>query len=69
MKIKNNIKLTKLNKLCHYRISGLSNKWFESYLANHMQFVSINGFALSTLSITSLIKKYTNINRCLTDIN
>ena len=33
-----------LSKLCHYRICGLANKWFESYLANCKQFVSINGF-------------------------
>ena len=31
---------------------GLTNKWFESYLANCEQFVSVNGFASSTLSIT-----------------
>ena len=41
-----------LSKLCHYGIYGLTNKWFESYLANHNQFVSINGFASSTSSIT-----------------
>ena len=41
-----------LNKLCHYGICGLTNKWFESYLANRKQFVSINGFASSTSSIT-----------------
>ena len=41
-----------LSKLCHYRIRGLANKWFESYLANRKQFVSINGFESSTSSIT-----------------
>ena len=41
-----------LSKLCHNGISGLTNKWFGSYLANHKQFVSINGFASSTSSIT-----------------
>ena len=41
-----------LSKLCHYGIRGLTNKWFESYLANLMQFVSINPFASSTSSIT-----------------
>ena len=41
-----------LSKLCHYRIRGLPNKWFESYLANRKQFVSINGFESSTSSIT-----------------
>ena len=42
-----------LIKLCHYGIRGLTNKWFESYLANRKQFVSINGFASSTSSIAS----------------
>ena len=42
-----------LSKLCHYGIHGLTNKWFESYLANRKQFVSINGFASSTSSIAS----------------
>ena len=37
-----------LSKLCHYRIRGLTNKWFESYLANRKQFVSVNGFASIT---------------------
>ena len=41
-----------LSKLCHYDICGLANKWFESYLANRKQFVSINGFESSTSSIT-----------------
>ena len=40
-----------LSKLCHYRIRGSANKWFESYLANRNQFVSINGFESSTSSI------------------
>ena len=42
-----------LSKLCHYGIRALTNKWFESYLANRKQFVSINGFASSTSSIAS----------------
>ena len=42
-----------LSKLCHYGIHGLTNKWFESYLANCEQSVSINGFASSTSSIAS----------------
>ena len=41
-----------LRKLCHYRIRGLSNKWFETYLANRKQSVSMDGFELSTSSIT-----------------
>ena len=42
-----------LSKLCHFGICGLTNKWFESYLANRQQFVSINSFASSTSSIAS----------------
>ena len=42
-----------LSKLCHYGICGLTNKWFESYLANCKQFVSIDGFVSSTSSIAS----------------
>ena len=41
-----------LSKFCHYGIRGLANKWFESYLSNRRQFVSINGFESSTSSIT-----------------
>ncbi len=33
-----------LKKLEYYGIRGLANKWFESYLSNRQQFVSINGF-------------------------
>ena len=44
-----------LSKLYHYRIRGLANKWFESYLANCKQFVSVNGFESSTSSITCSI--------------
>ena len=42
-----------LSKLFHYGIRGLTNKWFESYLANRKQFVSVNGFASSASSIAS----------------
>ena len=28
----------------HYRIRGVSNDWFKSYLSNRNQYVSINGF-------------------------
>ena len=36
------------SKLCHYGIRELANKWFESYLTNRKQFVSINGFESTT---------------------
>ena len=32
-----------LSKLSHYGFKGMSNKWFQSYLANRIQFTSING--------------------------
>ena len=41
-----------LSILHHYGIHGLANKWFESYLANCKQFVSVNGFESSTSRIT-----------------
>ena len=41
-----------LSKLCHYGIRGLANKWFESYLADRKQFVSVSGFASSISSVT-----------------
>ena len=44
---------TPLRKFCHYGIRRLTNKLFESYLANRKQFVSVNGFASSTSSIAS----------------
>ena len=31
-------------KLSHYGIHGVSNDWFKSYLSNHSQCVSINGY-------------------------
>ena len=33
-----------LVKLNHYRICGVSNDWFKSYLSNCNQYVSINGY-------------------------
>ena len=33
-----------LSKLDYYGIRGISNNWFKSYLSNHKQFVSINGY-------------------------
>ena len=41
-----------LSKLFNYGIPGLANKWFEPYLANRKQFVSIKNFTSSTSSIT-----------------
>ena len=33
-----------LAKLNHYGICGVSNDWFKSYLSNHHQYVSMNGY-------------------------
>ena len=33
-----------LEKLNHYRIRGVSNDWFRSFLSYKTQFVSINDF-------------------------
>ena len=33
-----------LKKMEHYGIRGIANKWFESYLTNRQQFVSVNGY-------------------------
>ena len=41
-----------LSKLCHYKIRGLANKSFESYLEGCKQFKPINGFASCISSIT-----------------
>ena len=32
-----------LKKLWHYGIRGIANDWFESYLTNRMEYISING--------------------------
>ena len=41
-----------LKKQDHYGVRGTSNKWFESYLTDRKQFVSINGFNLNISAIT-----------------
>ena len=33
-----------LAKLNHYGVGGVPNDWFRSYLSDHQQYVSINGY-------------------------
>ena len=35
---------TFLGKLEHHRIRGITDKWFQTYLKDRQQFVSINGY-------------------------
>ena len=42
--------------LNQYEICGVSNDWFKSYLSNHGQYASINGyeFGLATINVMFL---------------
>ena len=40
-----------LAKLNHYGICGVSNDWFKSYLSNHNQYVSVNGYGSGLTAI------------------
>ena len=46
-----------LAKLNHYGIRGVSNDWFKSYLSNHSQYVSINGYESSLAAINFGVPK------------
>jgi hypothetical protein len=54
-RIDHNILLEKLN---HYRITGITNVWFKSYLANRVQIVEI-----SHLEKNNTQSKYTSLPR------
>ena len=40
-----------LTKFNHYRICVVSNDWFKSYLSNHNEYVSINGYESGLVAI------------------
>ena len=40
-----------LDKLEYYGIRGITNKWFETYLKDRQQFVSINGYSSECVSM------------------
>ena len=44
-----------LAKLNHYGIRGISNDWFNSYLSNHHQYVSINGYESGLAAINCVV--------------
>ena len=41
-----------LSKLDYYGIRSIANKWFETYLCNRKQYLSINGFKSNTSTLT-----------------
>ena len=44
-----------LAKLNHYGICGVSNDWFQSYLSNRHQHVSINGYEIKQQNLVKSI--------------
>ena len=46
-----------LDKLSYYGVRGVALKWFESYLSNRKQFVSVNGVSSDLLNVTCGVPK------------
>ena len=46
-----------LAKLNHYGIRGVLNDWFKSYLSNHHQYVSINGYESGLAAINCGVRQ------------
>ena len=44
-----------LSNLSHYGTRGVAKRWFEVYLCEHKQFVSVNGFDSDMSTITCVI--------------
>ena len=42
-------------KLEHYGIRGIASDWFKSYLSDKKQYISVNGFNSSQLSVTCCV--------------
>ena len=49
-----------LAKLDHYGVCGVSNEWFRSYLSDHQQYVSTNGYDSGRCSRSPTFLLYIN---------
>ena len=48
---------TLIAKLNHYEIRGVSNYWSKSYLSNHNQYVSMNGYESDLAAINCDVRQ------------
>ena len=58
-----------LKKLDHYGIRGIPLQWFESYLSNRKQYVSVNGHTSEELLVTHGVPQRSVLGLFLTYIN
>ena len=54
-----------LSKLSHYEIRGITNKWFESYLSERKEFVSVNGFDSNMSTIKCGVPQWSHLGPLL----